>query len=381
MRVPNIFKYATKELSQDALICWLVACAKESEGELRECGLAFVQALFDSGDRQIITKEGTTERYQCNGQVSNVLCDPKTQYGKIDVYFQARVDDRTVSFVVEDKTHSQMHGNQLKKYIRIVKGDQLKENFFKPVYFTTGYIFDNERERAEEAYYSVFGGCDMMNFLNEQQRGGELQRRVLHEFLRQYADHLEGKLNGRKEALDNWDLDKDFVQWEFMLALRKELEMIPAGWPAKHRNKGGSAWTQFPHWESRDFADTRFFVKVGGKDKWARHLFWRFDSNKPLRLMVAPHVVRKHTGEWTNEKWDRWSNAFAKAREKSGLPGPEKKLRRVRRRKKDFVREGLIGAVNVAGYLKENNRGNRVGRCVQRVAQLQGMFDKLIQYG
>ena len=381
MRIPNIFKYATKELTQDALICWLVACAKESESELRECGLAFVQALFDSGNRQIITKEDTTEQYQCNGRVSKVLCDPKTQYGKIDVYFQARVDDRTVSFVIEDKTHSQMHGNQLKKYIRIVKGDRLEEDCFKPVYFKTGYIFDDELERAKDADYSVFSGCDMMNFLNKQQRNGKRQRRALHVFLRQYADHLEGKLNDRKEALDNWDLDKDFVQWEFMLELRKELEMIPAGWPAKHRNKGGSAWTQFPHWEIRDSADTRFFVKVGGKEKWARHLFWRLDSNKPLRLMVAPHVVQKHTGEWNNEKWDRWSNAFAKAREKSGLPGPEKTLRRVRRRKNDFVREGLIGAINVAGYLKENNRENRVGRCVRRVAQLQGMFDNLIQDG
>ncbi len=70
MGIPNIFKFATKELSQDALICWLVACAKESEGELRECGLAFVQSLFDSGDRtydydrKIVTKEGTPEPYE-----------------------------------------------------------------------------------------------------------------------------------------------------------------------------------------------------------------------------------------------------------------------------------------------------------------------------
>ena len=49
--VPNIFKYATKELSQDALICWLVACAKEeTDGRLRECGRKFVRALMQSGD-------------------------------------------------------------------------------------------------------------------------------------------------------------------------------------------------------------------------------------------------------------------------------------------------------------------------------------------
>ena len=49
--VPSIFKYATKELSQDAVIFWLVACAKEETDErLRECGRKFVQALMQSGD-------------------------------------------------------------------------------------------------------------------------------------------------------------------------------------------------------------------------------------------------------------------------------------------------------------------------------------------
>ena len=49
MPTPNIFYYATKELSQDAVICWLVSCASEATGSLRECGLAFVRTLFQAG--------------------------------------------------------------------------------------------------------------------------------------------------------------------------------------------------------------------------------------------------------------------------------------------------------------------------------------------
>ena len=55
MTPPNIFDYATKELSQDAVICWLIAWAgADSNGspekeELRQCGLAFVKALSRSG--------------------------------------------------------------------------------------------------------------------------------------------------------------------------------------------------------------------------------------------------------------------------------------------------------------------------------------------
>ena len=371
MGIPNIFKYATKELSQDALICWLVACARESKEGLRECGLAFVQALFDSGDRTIITKKGRPERYPGEGRVTEVPCDPETQYGKIDVYFQAKVDNNTVSFVLEDKTHTQMHGDQLKRYLGIAGRDKIDEDFIKPVYFKTGHIYDDELERAKRAGFSVFGIEDMIRFLNEPRSGGQRQHRAFHEFLQQYADHLDGEFGGRNRALENWDLSEDFVQWEFMLRLREALKMDPAAWPAKHRNRGGSAWTQLPHWDKKkhDGADTRFSFKG------SRYLYWRLDSGKPLRLMVAPHVVRNHTGEWTHEKWDRWSNRFDEAREKSGLPGPEKRARTVRWRNEDFVKEGLIGSVSVASYLKQHG----IDSCVQRIARLQETFDKLTQ--
>ena len=38
---PNIFRYATKELSQDAVICWLIEWAYHDDPEyeqLRKCG-------------------------------------------------------------------------------------------------------------------------------------------------------------------------------------------------------------------------------------------------------------------------------------------------------------------------------------------------------
>ena len=49
MRKANIFDYATKELSQDAFICWLVACASEDGRALQHCGQAFISALMNHG--------------------------------------------------------------------------------------------------------------------------------------------------------------------------------------------------------------------------------------------------------------------------------------------------------------------------------------------
>lgn len=49
---PNIFHYATKELSQDAMSCWLIDWAGQNEDscverDLRACGREFVQALLN----------------------------------------------------------------------------------------------------------------------------------------------------------------------------------------------------------------------------------------------------------------------------------------------------------------------------------------------
>ena len=72
--VPNIFRYATKELSQDAVICWLVACGREANGDLRECGLSFVRALMRSGNGRVIdARSGNEEDHRGEGRVTGVV--------------------------------------------------------------------------------------------------------------------------------------------------------------------------------------------------------------------------------------------------------------------------------------------------------------------
>ena len=101
MTVPNIFDFATKELSQDAVICWLVAYAHGADGHHRQRGLDFVATLAGhSLDRP-------------GGHRITEVAEPMLQYSRIDVYFQARVDGSLVSFVVEDKVGTRMHGDQL----------------------------------------------------------------------------------------------------------------------------------------------------------------------------------------------------------------------------------------------------------------------------
>ena len=121
---PNIFDYATSELSQDAFLCWLIACAACDEQPVQQLGLDFIQFLYDCDSKNTDSKK--VEK----------LIMLKNQYKKIDVYFQAQVGGKIVSFIIEDKTHTQMHGDQLRRYRKEVDGkdniveDEIKANLF-----------------------------------------------------------------------------------------------------------------------------------------------------------------------------------------------------------------------------------------------------------
>jgi hypothetical protein len=48
---PNIFSFATSELSQDAFLCWFLSWANKkyvrTDKGLHQCALAFIDEIFD----------------------------------------------------------------------------------------------------------------------------------------------------------------------------------------------------------------------------------------------------------------------------------------------------------------------------------------------
>ena len=315
MSIPNIFNYATKELSQDAVICWLVACAAEATGDLQKCGLEFVRTLFrarqvgSDGGVSVLGPNGElTDPHDGPCNVNDVSC-PRPQYDRIDVYFQAKVDGKTVSFIIEDKKDGSTDSAQLARHIKVVIGDKEKEDLIKPIYFKTGYMFSDEREVVEENKYSVFKAEDMASFLDGQAVTRE------NEILRQYAEYLAAFMETRIKAQEKWDLNQDHVQWEFMLKLRDRLgdavgewqPFIPdesSGFPdwtwgglGKDKNRDGSSWTQY--W-------------------FAQHLFWRLDSGMPLRLRISLQDAGRSVEE-SDGMLGEYRNCFDRTLQEEGL--------------------------------------------------------------
>ena len=146
---PNIFDYATSELSQDAFICWLMSFAMKDSNEnkvLKECAKAFLRK-FISGLQNVPSKD-------------IVLTEPpKTQYNHIDILLT--VNDK-YKVIIEDKTSTKEHDNQLQRYADAVRNDFPKFEVCK-VFYKTG--FQSDYSEVNEADYIIINRNDILTIM------------------------------------------------------------------------------------------------------------------------------------------------------------------------------------------------------------------------
>lgn len=123
---PNIFEFATSELSQDAFICYLMSFGKREykDKNNEEYKLAH---LF-------LTKLGVNEDIE----------EIKRQENHIDVLILTE----SYAVILEDKTFSKEHSEQLKRYNEICKSKYFDKKV-KLLYFKTGYMDIQEKEKFE----------------------------------------------------------------------------------------------------------------------------------------------------------------------------------------------------------------------------------------
>ena len=200
---PNLFDYATKELSQDAVICWLIDWAgRETSGEpedekLRQCGLAFVKALFSKWrDWGYSVDLGDSVRTEVRRQEKG-----------IDVL--ARVDGKHV-LLIEDKTKTGAHDDQLARYGRlVVEGKTYFEDVdakdVYPIYCKTGNHSLKDRQYAEDQEYAVFDRADFLEVLKDYSGTNG----ILIDFRRHLERWQEETASFIDWTKDGWEWTKD----------------------------------------------------------------------------------------------------------------------------------------------------------------------------
>ena len=190
----NIFDFATKELSQDAFICWLFYNYNSKDSQLKEIAYKFINYLtdfsFTVGDIEKMDK-------------------PKQQVHDMDIVIDFWAKGLHYIVVIEDKTTSSAHDSQLMKYSRRINtwdNDKLRTI---RVFYKTDYLTPKDEEELDEV--DKLGKWKRININDIYQFFAGLDN-VKSEILNSYIEHIKEIYNDS----NNKELPKDnnIARWK-----------------------------------------------------------------------------------------------------------------------------------------------------------------------
>lgn len=139
IKTPNIFSFATSELSQDAFLAWLCSWAKPeliaNDAALNSCAQSFIKMFFDKCGKTC--PDIKTIRIQKQYDGIDVLCIVNEQY----------------YIIIEDKTNTKEHSNQLERYASAIRDkERVEEDNILKIYLKTSdqSNYHNIREQGYE---------------------------------------------------------------------------------------------------------------------------------------------------------------------------------------------------------------------------------------
>lgn len=211
MNSKNLFDYATKELSQDAMLCYLFANYNDSELS------AVVVDLLNNFCNLNPSSTKNINEIKIQKQWKKIDL-------RVDIEFKDK-DKKPIALFIEDKTGSNEH-NQLENYNQEIDNQRNDYEIHK-VYYKTSLILNEEEDRIKEAnkktdfHWQIFDIGEIWKILSNHQKPKNL-------ILAQYVEHI----NNRCNACQNQDLPKsnessiDKLKWLsfFEKVVRPKLE-------------------------------------------------------------------------------------------------------------------------------------------------------------
>jgi hypothetical protein len=226
---PNLFRWATSELSQDAFLCWLLEWGKPHlKGEpLNMLASKFITELSDLSESDIDELE------------------VRKQYKNIDIVV---VINKKYAILIEDKVHSKNHSNQLQRYAEILK-EEFSEQDLSLIYLKTG---DQSNYRnVESKGYKTFKRSQLLKLLNEGKENG-VNNEIFNDFFN-YLTNIDNSVNSFKTLpIDKWHWDS----WKgFYIELQKRLGQ--GDWDYVPQKNGGFLGFWW-HWDHMDYKESGF---------------------------------------------------------------------------------------------------------------------------
>lgn len=271
MNKPNIFEYATSELSQDAMICYLLEWAKSEHKEIDEAthkiGVRLLDTFFDKHKDTIDKPESYKSiKIEKQYQYIDVLCTVNEIY----------------PIIIEDKANTKNHGTQLEDYIEVIKKEKkyLDENIMK-IYFKT---FDQScYKEIEDNKYKVFLRKEILDVL----KSYATDNIIVNDY-KEYLQEMEDNINSYKvKTFNNWNYDS----WKgFFIRLKEELNH--GNWGYVSNPNGGFLGFWF-NWRDTENTQTEIYMQIEYHHKQKSNKFNIKLSNKD-KVKIDKNIAEKY---------------------------------------------------------------------------------------
>ncbi len=180
MSRPNLFGYATSELSQDAILCWLLAWADPKNAAadpgLHDLGARFIAKIMELHGHRM-------------PEISSLAIH--RQYRSIDILV---VINSRIAICIEDKAGGLEHSGQLARYLKLLVEEGYPRENIIPVYVQT--FEQGSYQAVHDAGYAVLSRKDLLALLRDQ-AGIETNAIV-----RDFHDHLS-LVDGEVDAFNH----------------------------------------------------------------------------------------------------------------------------------------------------------------------------------
>lgn len=240
---PNIFDIATKELNQDAFITWLIQFAdpkyQSVNPKLNELGKAFVS--------QLLKKQLNSFDEQIN------KVEAGRQWENIDVW--AEINNKYL-IVIEDKTYSSHHSNQLARYKENAEKWCEKNNYEKPIciYLKTGNESQSSLNHIEKQGFAIFSRLDFINLLNDFK---DIDNDIYTDFYERLKRIEKSNNEFENKLIKDWNGN----DWQgFFQFLEKEIEIV--NWDFVN-NPNGGFWNAVLNWDYWDIYPSYIQLEEG----------------------------------------------------------------------------------------------------------------------
>lgn len=241
MNKPNLFDFATSELSQDAFIAWLLTWSNKEYAEidknLNACAIDFVRKLLKKDNYNVETVK------------------VETQWKHTDI--SAEVNGEYF-LLIEDKTGTTESASNL-KYVEMAEKHYENTNFeVVPVYFKMEE--QGDYSALIKARYDIFTRQRMLSILEEYPVAVN-QNDILFDYYR-YLKELDEKINSYQTLpLNEWHRNS----WKgFFLAIQKEISVDNWG---KVDNPAGGFMGLWWHGQNKNLDDKNFDIYLQLEEK------------------------------------------------------------------------------------------------------------------